>query len=148
MVNIIETIVIERPARAVFSYVVNPSNDPVWISGIKSAEPLTPLPLKVGGKVKRLAQFLGKDIEYVLEVTRYKANELLFMKSIKSPFPIEVEYEFDDGNGKTLFKIHVKGNTSGFYSLAAPLMSLQVRRSLRTDLRNLKKILESAKPKK
>ncbi len=143
MVNVIESIIIERPAKAVFAFVSNPENDTGWISGIVSAKLLASPPLRKGGKVRRVAKFLGKDIEYVLEVTKFRSPERLFMKSVKSPFPLEVEYELESGKGKTLFKVHVKGNTSGFYRLAAPIMSLQVRRNLRSDLRTLKKILES-----
>ena len=62
---------INRSRQDVTSYAMNPENDPVWITGIVEARMLTEPPLAEGTQVQRLATFLGKRIEYVLEVAEY-----------------------------------------------------------------------------
>ena len=136
-------ILIERPQTEVASYAMDPANDPVWISGIMEADLLTEPPLAIGTQVKRVATFLGRRIEYVLEVVDYDPKALLAMRSIKAPFPMRVTYEFQEEAGGTLARIRIQGDAAGFYRLAAPLMSRAVKRNITNDLETMKDLLES-----
>ena len=134
---------INRPRSEVADYAMNPDNDSVWITGIVKARMLTDPPVALGTTVERIATFLGKRIEYVLEIVEYESESLIAMRSIKGPFPMDVRYEFLEASGGTLARIRIKGGASGFYKLAAPVLSLAVRRSIRNDLETLKDLLES-----
>jgi hypothetical protein len=46
------------------------------------------------------------------------------------------------GDGATEVLVRVEGNAGRFYALAAPLLGLAVRRSIGSDLHNLKGVLE------
>lgn len=126
-------------------YALDPKNDPIWISGISEAEMITPPPLKVGSQVRRVAHFLGRRIDYVLEVVELDPNRRILMRSIKAPFPMEVSYQFDNDAGGTRATIHVGGDAGVMYRVAGPILSRQVKSSLTKDLRNLKHIIESGK---
>ena len=104
---------------------------------------LTDPPVGEDTEVSRVASFLGKRIDYVLEVVRYEPKSLLAMRSIKSPFPMKVTYEFEEVSGGTLARIRIGGEASGFYKLAGPLMSRAVKRNITNDLKTLKDLLES-----
>ena len=138
----VETL-IQRSREDVTSYAMNPDHDPVWISGIVEAKMLTDPPLGQGTQVARVAKFLGKRIEYVLEVVDYDPNSLMRMKSIKGPFPMEVTYQFDQADQGTLAHIRVQGEASGFFRIASPMMARSVKKSLNNDLKALKQLLES-----
>ena len=143
-VNVQVEVVINRARGDVARYAMDPSNDPIWISGIVEAKTLTEPPMSPGTQVERLARFLGQRIEYVLEVVEYDPESLLVMKSVKGPFPMEVFYRFRETPGGTLAQIQVKGDASGFYSkIAGPLMSRAVKRNITKDLKKLKQLLES-----
>ncbi len=137
-------IVVARPRDEVTAYVMDPLNDPVWISGIKQARMLTEPPLGKGTRVQRIASFLGKRIEYVLEVEEHDPDALLEMRSVKGPFPMRATYASQEAGDGTLVRIRVRGESGGFYSLAGPLMSLSIKRTIPGDLRALKRLLESA----
>ncbi len=94
-----------------------------------------------------IASFLGRRIEYVLEVVEYDPKALLAMRSVKGPFPMEVTYEFEEVADGTQARIRVQGETSGFYKLAGPLMSRKVKRNITNDLETLKDLLESGAEK-
>lgn len=126
------------------AFATNPANESEWISGIRSSRPLTDGPLDVGTRVQRVAGFLGRRIDYILEVTTYESDRLVVMDSVVNPFPIRVTYAFADAPGSTLVRLRVQGGAGGLFRLAGPLLAAQVRRNLHADLRNLKRLTESA----
>jgi hypothetical protein len=134
---------IQRPREAVAAYLRDPANDPEWIGGIRSARLLTPGPIGVGSQVERLAVFLGRRVEYVLEITDL-TDEALAMRSVRSPFPMRVRYGHRDaGDHATRVWLRVQGDAGRFYALAGPLVAAAVRRSIARDLRTLKRVLEA-----
>lgn len=136
--------VIERPREEVARYAMAPENEPVWIGGIKESHIVTEPPVRVGTEVARVASFLGKRIDYALKVTEHEPGRVIVMDSVRGPFRMRVTYAFEDtGAGATRVINRVEGESSGFYGLGDSLMAIQVRRSLRRDLKTLKKLLEA-----
>ncbi len=134
---------IDRPKEDVARFAMNAENDPIWIGGISEANVLTDPPMAKGTQVERLARFLGRRILYVNEVVEYDPGALLIMRSIKGPFPMTITYQFEEEGASTLARIRVQGDASGFYRLAAPVLSRAVKRSTTNDLKSLKGVLES-----
>ncbi len=120
---------------------MDPANDRSWIKGIREAVPLTPPPVGVGTRVRRVASFLGRRMEYTMEVTELVTGERLVMRT-KVPFDMTVTYAMAESEGGTLFSVRVQGGGSGFYKLAAPLLNGQVKRGITQDVRLLKTVLE------
>ena len=73
-VDVKAEVVIKRSRDEVATFAMKPDNDPVWISGITEARMLTEPPVGQGTQVERIAYFMGKRIEYVLEVVDYDPN--------------------------------------------------------------------------
>lgn len=133
---------IDRPREKVAAFAMEPENDTTWIKGIKSVRVLTEPPFGEGSRVERIASFLGRRIEYVNEVTSYAPPSRLEMRSVKSPFPMRVAYEFRDAASGTLASVRVEGDATGFYRLASRVLARQVKRSVTRDLAALKDIME------
>lgn len=127
----------------VFGYSTDPRNDPVWIGGITEAQLLGDPPVEKGSTVHRLASFMGRRIEYVLEVAELEPGARLVMRSVRSPFPMAVTYSFEPVPEGTRMRIRVGGEPRGMYRLPGPLLPGVVRRSVARDLRRLKGIIES-----
>ncbi len=134
---------IERPRGEVAAFAMDAGTDPIWISGVIEAKLLTEPPLARGAQVSRVATFLGRRIEYVNEVVEYDPQACMVMRSIKGPFPMTLTYTFEDAPGGTRARIRVQGEASGFFKLAAPVLSRAVKRSITNDLETLKDRLES-----
>ena len=141
-IDISAEIIIDRPKDDVASFVTNPGNDPAWIGGIVESEMLTDPPLGQGTKVRRVAKFLGRRMEYVPEVVEYVPSSRLVMRTDK-PFDMMIAYEFEEMGGGTRVRLQVQGEGSGFFRLADPLMGPAVRRNVSNDLKALKRLLES-----
>ena len=141
-IDVTATTTIDAPRDRVASYVVDNRNDPAWIGGISESELLGDPPIGVGSRVRRVASFMGKRIEYVNEVTRLDPGSVLEMRSVKSPFPMEITYAFEDAAGGTQASVRVQGDPSALFRLAGPLVSRRVKKNVQADLERLKNIVE------
>jgi uncharacterized membrane protein len=143
-VDVLTEIVISRPASVVAAYAADPSNAPDWYENIRSISWETSPPLQAGSRVAFTASFLGRQLAYTYEITDFIPAERLVMRTAQGPFPMETTYTWqavDDGS--TRMTLRNRGEPAGFSKLAAPFMTLAMRRANRKDLRNLRAILET-----
>jgi uncharacterized membrane protein len=137
---------ISRRREDVAAFAMEAENDTRWIGGISSARRLTEGPTAVGTRVERVAHFLGRRVEYVMEVVDLVPGERIVMRSIKSPFPMRVTYSFEDADAATVARVRVEGGPEGFYRIAGGLMAPAVRKNIQADVKRLKKLMEAASP--
>jgi len=135
---------IDASPEAVAAVEFNPERDPEWIGGAKRVEWVTPPPLGVGCRVRRIGGFLGRPIEWVMQVEAFEPDRHIGMHALKSPFPMDVDYRLEplDGGRATRASIRIRGEGRGMYGLPGPLMGPMVRRSVQGDLTRLKRIVE------
>jgi hypothetical protein len=70
--------------------------------------------------------------------------ERFVMKTADGPFPMETTYTWQEtSNDGTRMTLRNRGEPSGFSRLAAPFMSIAMRRANRNDLERLRSLLES-----
>lgn len=141
-IDVTASTIVAAPRDVVAAYVTDHHNDPIWIGGITESELEGDAPIAVGSRVRRVASFLGKRIDYVNEVVRLEPGSVLEMRSVKSPFPMAVTYTFEDAPGGTRTGVRVQGDPSALYRLAGPLLARQVKRSIQGDVERLKDLLE------
>ncbi len=143
-IDVQETIVIDRRPADVAAFATDPANDTRWIGGIREVAWVTEPPLRVGSRVRRVASFLGRRIDYELEVADLAPASRVVMRSRRSPFPMVVTYSFAGEGTATRAGVRVQGGAGLLFRLTSPLMARQVARSLRGDLRRLKERLETS----
>lgn len=135
------TALIERTPADVAAYAMDPANDTTWIGGIREVRWVTEPPLRPGSRVRRLAGFLGRSVDYVLEVTELVPGERVVMRSVEAPFPMVVTYTFAAEGDGTRAGVRVQGGSGPMFGIAGPLMAWQVRRNLRGDLARLRRLM-------
>ena len=147
MVDVLSTVIIERPRSVVASFAADPDNATKWYVNIKSVEWKTPRPVRVGSRVVFIAGFLGRRLEYTYEVTSYSPSETMTMAAAEGPFPMETTYIWEElGIGRTRMSLRNRGAPSGFAIFVAPVISIAMRRANRHDLARLKSLLEQPGP--
>ena len=144
-VDVLTEIVITRPAEAVAAYAADPSNAPAWYANITSITWETDPSLRPGSRVAFTARFLGRQLAYTYEITDFTPAERLVMRTAHGPFPMETTYTWQPLDDRsTRMTLRNRGEPAGFFKLAAPLITMAVRRANRKDLRHLRAILETA----
>src|SRR3954452_22379446 len=120
-VDVITEIKIARPRGEVAAFAADPENATAWYKNIKSVEWETAPPVAVGSKIRFVAQFLGRTLEYTYEVREHEPGRRFVMRTAQGPFPMETTYEWEDaGAGATRMTLRNRGEPSGFASVAAP----------------------------
>ena len=134
---------IARPRGEVAAYASDPDNATAWYRNIKTTEWESPRPLAVGARIAFVAEFLGRRLAYTYEVREYVPGERFVMSTSEGPFPMETTYTWADADaGATRMTLRNRGEPAGFSRIAAPVMASAMRRANRSDLRELKRILE------
>jgi len=143
-VEVISEIIINLPVDKVSGYSSNPDNAPYWYENIKSVEWKTAKLLRTGSQFAFTAHFLGRKLAYVYEITEFKLNKKLVMRTSSGPFPMETTYfwkALDEHN--TYMSLQNRGIPSGFSFLFTPFIKIAMKRANKKDLELLRKILES-----
>jgi Polyketide cyclase / dehydrase and lipid transport len=143
-VNVTVDTVIARPRHEVAKYVAEPNNAPAWYVNITAVRWLTPEPLATGSEFEFTARFLGRTLTYTYKVIDLLPDRRLVMRTAQGPFPMETTYEWDDALAEsTRMTLRNRGEPSGFFGVAAPVLRMAMRRATTKDLARLKSILES-----
>ncbi len=143
-VDVTTEVVVDRPPGLVAAYTCDPRNAPEWYANIRSVELLGEEPIGVGSRMRFVAAFLGRRLEYTYEVLELVPGERLVMATSAGPFPMTTEYGFTDaGFGRTIVTLRNHGEPGGFGTVAAPVLRLSMERANRKDLDTLKAVLEA-----
>jgi hypothetical protein len=130
--------VIAATPEEVSAYAMDWRHAHEWTECISEAELTIPCAdggLGLGAEVTRTAQFLGRTFDYVLRVVSYDPPAILDMKSVAGPMNLRYTYRFEPTeHGGTLTSIRLRADPGGYYRLSVPLMTAQLRKSLRHDL--------------
>ena len=142
-IDVTERRTIALPTDKVAAYAMDWRHDHEWTQGIRSAELTKEAPgggFEAGAQVTRTAHFLGRRINYVLNVFQYVPGKVLDMRSVSGPFPMHVTYLFEPHEDGTVATIRVRGGASGGAArVMEPFMARMVARNLAKDLRDLER---------
>ncbi|HXJ65589.1 MAG TPA: SRPBCC family protein [Actinomycetota bacterium] len=143
-VDISSEIVIDRPRAEVAAFAGDPDNAPAWYEHVKRVVWRTRRPLAVGTQVGFLAESLGRQLEFIYEVTALVPGERLVMRSEEGRFPMETTYSWrDEPGGGTRMSLSNHAEPRGVGRLSASLLKRSMRRANAKDLSRLKHLLES-----
>jgi uncharacterized membrane protein len=142
-VDVLTEIEIARPRGEVAAFAADPGNATAWYKNIRSVEWETEPPADVGSRVRFVAHFFGRTLEYTYEVRELDPGRRFVMSTAQGPFPMETTYTWEDApGGATRMTLRNRGEPSGFAALSAPVLTRAMRRANQADLRRLKALLE------
>ena len=142
-VRVTSAIVIDRPRSEVAAFATDPSRAREWYSDVRDVR-WNRKPVAVGSRLAFVAAFLGREADYVYEVTEIVPDERFVMSRAEGPFPMETAYAWEDtSGGGTRMTMQNSGHPSGLALLLVPFLRSAMRRAGRKDLHRLKSILES-----
>jgi uncharacterized protein YndB with AHSA1/START domain len=141
-VDVLNTVVIDRPVGDVSQYAADPDNAPQWYETSRLSSGTQRVRCKSGLEPISSRAFRGRRLACTYEVVELVPGRRLTMRTPGPRFPMETTYTWDDEHGATRMALRNRGTPSGFSAWLAPLMSLMVGRANRKDLALLKRRLE------
>ena len=143
MIRVEKSGVIERPVEEVFAYIADQTNAPAWQSGLVEVRRTTEGPIGVGTKHTLARMFMGRRMEADNEYVAYEPNRRIAFKVTSGPMRAEASYLFEAVAEGTRVTSTIEMDTSGFLSLAEPLIAAGLRREIKAAIPVLKDLLEN-----
>jgi len=135
---------INRPLAEVFKYMADPTKLPEWNSIVEEAT-ASETPIRVGTRVQQRARFLGRKIEWTLEVTEHELNKR-FVQKTEKPFPFAVTNTFEAEGGGTKVIAGLEGEPGGFFKIGEPILTRIAKKQFQAQLDTAKELLEAQVP--
>ena len=140
------TILINRPADDIFTFLNNPDNHPKFVPGMLEFRKTSPGPLgQVGAKVRGVRQFLGTKMNLPYEITEVEPGNKLGMKGEMGPITFHDGYILESMGSNTRVRFWLEFTLNGIMKLARPFLAIVGRTHASETLTNLKKAVETSK---
>lgn len=137
------SVVIERPLDEVFAFASNPEHDEQWESDVSEVVKTSEGPMGVGTTYRGKIHFLGRGIEWSLEVTGYEPDRKVEFRIAAGPMQLDESMTFELVEDGTRVTAVYEGDPGGFFKVAAPIVVRTFQREVEGNLANLKDILEA-----
>ena len=146
-IKVEEETIIARPRAEVAAFMFDPRNDPKWTTGVVESRPREKGLFRAGARVSRTMEMAGKRLEFEYLVVATDPDSFVEI-TVDDPFPMHIRYELETVPKGTLTRIRAVGNPGSFIGIAGPILRLMAKRSVKSDLKRLKKCVEAAKPRR
>ena len=144
MIEISAQVEIARSPEAIFDFLADMSNNPTWQKGMQECRWTSEPPLRLGSTYDQVARFLGKVIVSSFVVTEFEPGHRIRIQTASGTMPIDVTREvIAIADGRSSVSAIVRGDPTGVFRLATPLMRSMVQRSVTRDYRRLRELLEA-----
>lgn len=143
MMEVTDSVVINRPVGEVFAYAGNPANDSLWATVMVESRMTSEEPLQKGSTLVEVLRFLGKKIETQCEITEYEPNARVAFTMEAPGNKGTHERTFEPVGNGTRVRLTTAGDSSGLFKLADPVLKRMATRQMASDLAILKELLEA-----
>lgn len=133
---------INRPVGEVFARWADLGRAPEWAAAVIERRKLTEGPVGVGTKYRAVDQFLGRRIEFTLEITEYEPDRLM-AGAWSGAMEGGWEARFEDRDGGTELAVHAEMKPSEMLKLLSPFMGGFAKRAMQKDLARFKTWVEA-----
>ena len=142
MVKVEVSVMIDRPAEEVWTFMSDLSNVPKWDTSVSEVRQTSAGPLGVGSTCDYKEKMANTTIS--MRVTEYEPNRRLSFEHTSGPFKgSALTYSLETIEGKTRMTRTDDLKLSGFYKLFGPLVVRRMKRGIAAGFGNLKRLLES-----
>lgn len=136
------TVMIRRSPREVFEFLADFENVPRWNDAIVETHKTSKGPVQVGTTYRQVRSLPTKS-EETFEVVVFEPGLRLAIRGGLGPFEGELTYELEPAEGGTRVINEADLQARGAVKLLAPIAAGRIRDAVATNLRKLKRLLET-----
>jgi uncharacterized protein YndB with AHSA1/START domain len=141
-ISFTNTIDIRRPAREVYSYLVDLEHIPDWNWAISETRKMTPGPVAVGTRYLQSRRVPAPASE-VLEITDLEPERRIGVQGTLVDLPVDLVYDLEPIEEGSRLTNTVELRAGGVAGLVAPIIGGRIKRSVAGNLARLKARLET-----
>jgi carbon monoxide dehydrogenase subunit G len=132
--------VINRPIEAVWSFISDPQNTPVWGRGVSDIVITSNGPVGLGTTLS--LRMSGSKME--ARMVRYEAGKTLTLEFTSGPVRgSKLTYSVESAEGKTRLTTDLEMRLSGVWKLMYPILTRRRIKDRELSVTNVKRILEA-----
>jgi len=143
MARITGEIFIDRPVDAVFDFVVDETNEPMYNAELLRSEKVTDGPIGVGTQFKALHTSRGRPVEMLVEVKEYVRPQHMSSTTTMPHMDVTGALTFEQAGPGTRMRWSWDVRPKGLTKILTPLVGLIGRRQERACWEGLKRYLET-----
>ncbi len=143
MINVEQSITINRPIEEVFAFVGDQRNAPQWQHGVLEVRRTSEGALGIGTIHTAVRKFMGRKMEASTEYIQYEPNENITFTGDSGPMHFETSYLTESTAEGTTLTCQMKMQPGGLFGLAEPLIAASLRREMEANFGDLKDLLEN-----
>ena len=143
MARMEESVIVKCPVERVFAYTTEARNWPKWHATMPEAEQTSKGKVGIGTTFKGKSRMVGQTSDWTAESTEYAQNRNWGKVITSGSIVIDDRLMFDSTESGTEFTMTYDVKVSGLLKLASPVIVSSMRKQLKQDLINLKRILEA-----
>jgi uncharacterized protein YndB with AHSA1/START domain len=144
MPEVTESIFIARSPEDVHTFLMTTENVTLWQTNLIEYALLDD-ELRKGSTFRGVSKVAGRKVPFVMEVAELEVGKHSLMRTTEAPMQFSLEYTFTPQEGGTLFTYHLDAAPFGgfFGKLADPLVTRMFSKDVRSNLEQLKELLEA-----
>ena len=143
MIQIDNSVVINRPVKDVFAYVANFENMTNWDSELIEVKKISEGPTGVGTKFSGPTKILGRRIDSTLAVIAFEPNKKLSANLVSGPIEATIKWNFEPTEGGTKVTWAAQANIGGFFKVVEPIVKRIMQKQYDARYDTLKALLEA-----
>jgi uncharacterized protein YndB with AHSA1/START domain len=143
MAIIEESVEIKQPASKVFAYVTDMKNLPEWELNAVEAEQTSKGPMGVGATCRGINRAMGQKMPWTSKITEYEPDKRCCEVITSGSTRIDERLTFEPTDIGTRFTQVYDMKIGGFFRLMSPMVVSSMRKQMKMNLANLKRILET-----
>jgi Polyketide cyclase / dehydrase and lipid transport len=136
-------VVIHRPVGEVFAFLADIENWAKLQLTLRESQEASPGPGRVGDTFLQTIEIPGQLIELLCRVTGLEEDERVSLEYSWNQLLLWIDFVFEPLDGGTKLTSRGEGRIGGFLSLFEAPVNSEIEAQLRTNLNNLRSLLES-----
>jgi hypothetical protein len=136
-------VVIDRPVEEVFAFMADIENWARLQPSLRKSNQSSGGPMKVGDTFRQAIEIPGQQIELLGEVIEYEKDDRLSFEYSWDQLSLGISLIFEPLDGSTRLTARGEGRMGGLFALFEPLVNGEINAQLKTNLNDLKNLLES-----
>ena len=142
-------VLLARSLEAVFDFVGEASNLPLWDSSILEAEQVEPGPLELGTRWRGVSKILGRRFEWTAEVTQVERPSSMSSRAVEGDlrFTVTNTFRSEDGGTRFTYRVEAEPGLGGVFGrLTDPLVEKAQQRTVKANLDTLAELMSQPAP--